>query len=253
MNGKRQDPERLVQLRHGSPEDREALARLAAEDAGAAETLAVWDAQDSALRALYDPVAEEPVPERLRAILDGPPARPWALPPALTRIAAALALVAVGAAGGWFAARVAEPGPATASFAEMALDAYATYAPEVRHPVEVAASDEPHLTQWLSKRLGSPFAPPDLQALGYTLIGGRVVPGDGGTGAMMMYEDAGGRRVTLLLMRKADAPDTAWRYVAGDGAGTYWWFDQGLGCAISGTVPKERLKEIADAVYDQLV
>ena len=43
-----------------------------------------------------------------------------------------------------------------------ALVAYAVYAPEVRHPVEVAATQQEHLVQWLSKRLGRPLKVPDL-------------------------------------------------------------------------------------------
>ncbi|NYH19484.1 anti-sigma factor RsiW [Paraburkholderia bryophila] len=68
------------------------------------------------------------------------------------------------------------------SFAERADVAYAVYTPERRHPVEVAASDEEHLITWLSKRLNRPLSVPSLQEYGYSLVGGRLLPGEAGAG-----------------------------------------------------------------------
>ena len=50
------------------------------------------------------------------------------------------------------------------------------YSPDVRRPVEVTADQEDQLVKWLSKRLGTPVSPPKLGALGYELIGGRLLP-----------------------------------------------------------------------------
>jgi anti-sigma factor RsiW len=49
--------------------------------------------------------------------------------------------------------------------------AHAAYVPEVRHPVEVAASEQQHLIAWLSKRLSRPLRAPSLDAAGYQLLG----------------------------------------------------------------------------------
>ncbi len=65
---------------------------------------------------------------------------------------------------------------------------------------------------------GSPFSDlkvPDLQALGFQLVGGRLLPVDGRPGAMFMYEDQGGERLTVL--RRAATPDnrtTSFRFAA---------------------------------------
>ena len=57
-----------------------------------------------------------------------------------------------------------------------------------RHPVEVDATQEAHLVQWLSKRLGHPLVVPDLTKAGFQLIGGRLLPSEGGPAAQFMYQ-----------------------------------------------------------------
>jgi anti-sigma factor RsiW len=59
--------EEALRLRHGPEADQARLRALAETDAGLAALMADWDRQDAAMRALYAPVAEEPLPERLRA------------------------------------------------------------------------------------------------------------------------------------------------------------------------------------------
>ena len=87
----------------------------------------------------------------------------------LDRIAAAIALLAFGAAMGWFAALKETPGTSGTELASAALRGYATFAVEVAHPVEVHASDEPHLETGLSRRIGQPIIPPDLsKTTGFT-------------------------------------------------------------------------------------
>jgi anti-sigma factor RsiW len=239
-----------LRLRHGSAEDRSRLAALTAGDARLAEELAEWDRQDAALRALYAPVAEEPVPERLReplrAARQTAPSRPT---PVLWRIAAALALVALGFVAGWGASRLV-PG-ASPGLAQAAMASYATYAVEVKHPVEVAASDEAHLVQWLSKRLGAPIRPPDLAAEGFTLIGGRLLPGDTAPAALLMYEDTLGRRLALYITRSEGAEQDL-AFAEEPGKQAFWWVEGGLGCALAGDLPRETLRKLAVAAYHGL-
>ena len=47
--------------------------------------------------------------------------------------------------------------------------------PYFSHPIEVAATERDHLAQWLSNRLSRSVTPPALDALGYRLIGGRLL------------------------------------------------------------------------------
>jgi len=124
----------------------------------------------------------------------------------------------------------------------------------VRHPVEVGAEQEAHLVQWLSKRLGSTLRPPQLSPLGYRLIGGRLLPGDGdGPVAQFMYEDGGGKRLTLYVAReRTGRQETAFRYTQEKELSVFYWIDDQLGYALSASLPKQALGKIADAVYAQL-
>lgn len=242
--------EEALRLRHGSAGERSRLGALAAGDAELAEELAEWDRQDAALRALYAPVAEEPVPERLleplRAARHAAPPRQT---PVLWRLAAALALVAMGFVAGWGVSRLV-PGAAPV-LAEAAMASYATYAVEVKHPVEVAAQDEAHLVQWLSKRLGAPIQPPDLATEGFSLIGGRLLPGDLTPAALLMYEDALGRRLALYITRSEGA-ETELAFAEEPGKQAFWWVEGGLGCALAGDLPRETLRRLAVAAYHGL-
>jgi anti-sigma factor RsiW len=207
-------------------------------------------ALSQALHQLYDPVLEEPVPERLRA------RRPdWRIP----AIAAGWLLlgICVGVFAGWqlHASRaiVAQQAEVPA-FVKRAAMAHATYSPEVRHPVEVGADQEQHLVTWLSKRLGAQVRAPKLEAIGYSLVGGRLLPGDNGPVAHFMYQTEKGRRITLYVRTDAaENRETAFRYAAEGNVKVFYWIDRKLGYAISSAdIAKDDLLKIANAVYQQL-
>ena len=97
------------------------------------------------------------------------------------------------------------------------------------------------------------LAAPDLSALGLHLLGGRLVPVGAAPGALLIYEDASGARLTWLIVRDpTDRTDTGFRYAERSGVGTFYWLDDGFGYALSAVMPRERLLDIATAVYDQI-
>lgn len=207
-------------------------------------------AQLEGLHRLFDPVLDEPVPARLSV-----PAlrRRRRLSPLLLRVAAALLLVLAGGAGGWGLRGLSVgEGEAAPQMAAEALTAHVVFAAEIRHPVEVAASERAHLVAWLSKRLGAELKVPDLSAAGFSLVGGRLLPAASGPAAQFMYENADGRRVTLYLRRNPDAGATAFRFAAQGSVEAFYWLDGPLGYALSGDVERGRLMEMAKAVYHQL-
>jgi anti-sigma factor RsiW len=138
-------------------------------------------------------------------------------------------------------------------FARQAATAHAVYTPEVRHPVEVAAEEEQHLVNWLSKRLGSPLKVPHLSSLGYELVGGRLLPSDRGPVAQFMYQDKNGQRLTLYVRTDTAADhETAFRFAQEGSVGVFYWIDRRLSYALSGEVGKEELLRVANAVYQKL-
>ena len=81
-----------------------------------------------------------------------------------------------------------------------ALTSHVVYSADHRYPVEVPGAETAHLQQWLSNRLDRTVVAPDLSALGYHLIGGRLLATErGGAAALLMYDDASGHRLSLLL------------------------------------------------------
>lgn len=221
----------------------EAYLAAHAEDA---ERIAAYRKQNEALRAQFDPTMEEAVPERLQ--FRARRVKRW---PAY---AAVLVWIALGGVLGWqlhayVSAQRAEP----ASWARRAAVAHVVYSPEVRHPVEVGADQETHLVNWLSKRLGTPLKVPHLGGVGYTLVGGRLLPGDRGPVAQFMYQDAKGQRLTLYVRTNPDsARETAFRFAQENNVGVFYWLDRKLGYALSGEVEKAELLRVATAVYRQL-
>lgn len=230
------DPARLAEVEAHLAADQEAARRVAA-----------WRRQKEGLHALFDPVLAEPVPARL---LERPPERP-----PLLRMAAVVAWLAVGAVAGW-ALRGAGPVPAphAVPLARQAAVAHAVYVPEVRHPVEVGADQEQHLVAWLSKRLGAAVKAPHLNELGYSLVGGRLLPAaEGRPAAQFMYQDSEGRRVTLYVRTDArENRETAFRYARESGVSVFYWVEDNLGYALSADLEKGELLRVAQAVYQQL-
>ncbi|OGA38750.1 MAG: hypothetical protein A3G24_20065 [Betaproteobacteria bacterium RIFCSPLOWO2_12_FULL_62_13] len=212
-----------------------------------AERVAAYRQQNAALHALFDPVLDEAVPERLRTRR----AR-WMKPP--LRYAAVVAWVALGGVVGWnLQAYTSAQRTEASTWARRAAIAHAIYSPEVRHPVEVGADQEAHLVNWLSKRLGAQLRAPHLGGIGYTLVGGRLLPGERGPVAQFMYQDAKGQRLTLYVRANADhARETYFQFAQENKVGVFYWFDRRLGYALSGEVDKDELLRAATAVHSQL-
>jgi len=229
------------ELSEGAKVEIEAWLRAHPEDA---ERMRAYAEQNALLRSLYDPVLDELVP---RALLGVRP-RAW------RRYAAAAAIFAVGLGLGWLVrGQFVTSQVVPVSLARQAATAHAVYAPEVRHPVEVTASEEGHLVAWLSKRLGTTLQAPKLAPLGYELVGGRLLSGPQGPVAHFMYQDARGQRLTLYVSRQRGEPrDTAFRFSQEDRISVFYWVDGNFGYALSGEMRKDQLLQVAEVVYKQL-
>ncbi len=213
--------------------------------------VADWQRQAEQLRQMFGSVAREELPREWIAALDEkvpPPWRRWA-----RQAAAALVLVAGGAAAGYSVApRTSAPTPDAQLVASRAAGAYLVYTAEVRHPVEVGADQQAHLVGWLSKRLGHPLSAPDFTAIGYNLIGGRLLAEEDKPAALFMYENDAGDRVTLYAARNPEGTETAFHMVNTSGTRSFYWLDGPLKFAITGELDQDDLSRIAQAAYEQL-
>ena len=213
-----------------------------------AAKVAAWRKQIELIRERFGHLAIETPPRRL-AVEHLAQRRYGAIAAA---IAATIAAFLVGAGAGWSARGIEVAAPSElARFTTDALVAYRLYTVEVRHPVEVPGDQRPHLVEWLSKRVGSPLHPPELDKQGLKLVGGRLLPGPTGPSAFFMYENPSGERFTLYCGRVKDG-QTALRYTSGEQNAAYYWADQNLAYVLSGPAEAGALRDIAQAAYDQI-
>lgn len=218
-----------------------------------------WQAQRQALRALLDPVLDEPLPLRLPL---APPARAWPW----RALAAGVAVAVFSGGAAWIArgeldhnriraalaAAAQAPERAAASYAQRAAVAHAVYAPDMGRPVEVGGDNEKALVTWLTKRLGAPVSAPSLSALGYELVGGRLLPGGAGPVALFMYGAPDGQRLTLYVTREAAGGQTAFQFTQEGPVRVFYWAEGPFGYALSGAVSREELQRVSQEVYRQL-
>ncbi|MET3923961.1 anti-sigma factor [Devosia sp. 2618] len=237
-----------------SDAERTAIEAHLANNADAADDVALMQRQNDAMRTLFAPAGAEPVPARLRATRIAAElgrrrtrSRGWAV--------AAVLLIGLGLGGGWFARTLFDSRPASATLIADAVNAHQVYVAENRHAVEVGGDDSEHLSTWLSNRLDTNLGMPDLNAEGFTLVGGRLLPGSenaGGRAAQLMYENAEKERVTIYVTAALPDRQPAYQLANYDGAEAFYWANARITCTVVGTLPAERMKAVSQAVYSQL-
>ncbi len=233
----------------------EAVDRYLAAHPEARQRWSQYAAQRQALRAAFAQ-AGGPIPARLR-VADVLAEQRRRRRGQLARIAAAVGFLLLGGVGGWtardiFSALVSSGSAALASSVfDDAIAAHRTFSVETRHPVEVGAGEEAHLVQWLSKRLGHRLIAPDLTALGFRLMGGRLLPADSGPAAWLMYEDGKGTRLSCYYLSANRAEETEFQFREQNGIDAFYWVDDGLAYAIAGNADRSLLLKVAEIVYQQ--
>ncbi len=225
-----------------------------ADNTEARERVQDYQRMNELLRQLYDPILEEPVPPTLQRFSRPPRRKPGRL---VAQAAAAAILLSLGLMGGFYLGLNQNLVPMTAEreadhAVTEAVVAYTVYSPEVRHPVEVSGDQRDHLVSWLSKRMGRNIIAPHLENLDMRLLGGRLLASEDGPGALLMYEDPQGRRIVIHACL-SDGKSSAFHYARQSGVSVYYWVDDAVSYAVAGELDKERLRPLAESVYNQLV
>jgi anti-sigma factor RsiW len=245
------------------PETAGQVAAWVAQDPARARLAQALREQRELLHRRYDALLNEPVPQSMLDAVRNAPARPQAAAnqPLFWRAAGIVLLAGACTAGGWFGharlggGNTSVPMDSLAALPQRAAVAYTVYSPEVRHPVEVAGSEEAHLVRWLSNRLATPVRAPALGPQGYQLVGGRLLPGDDRPVAQFMYQNAAGKRLTLYVSTLAKASNTseaAFRFERVRNVNNFYWAQDNRAYVLSGDLSREELMPVAQAVYEQL-
>ena len=220
------------------------IKSLLLKDAEAEQYYQQLSHQKRALKQMMNRVLEEPLPESLNL----PPARQTSWKPILPMVVSLAASLFFGIFIGW------QVKPPVLMHQQQAFGAHLVYASEVRHPVEVDASQEGHLVTWLSKRLGQSFQAPDLARFGFELLGGRLLAQSSEPAAQLMYERSDGVRLSLYLSISTDgqAP-SAFHFGQKDLLNAFFWSSDALQFALVGPFEQSLLLDMAHASYQQLM
>ena len=212
--------------------------------------------QNAKLRDALDPWLAEALPRELVDSATPPHSgrlsrtgRAWRAP----ALAAAASLL-IGLGLGWeFRGEMLQQAGTPLTFSRQAAITHALYAADANRPVEIWANEEERLVRWLSKRLNFQLHAPNLNDVGFALVGGRLVAGNEKPGALFMYENADKQRVSLLVRKDGEAAqETSFRYGFENGVGVFYWIDESCGYALSGNLDRAQLLSIARVVYGQL-
>ncbi len=225
--------------------DRDWVEGHLAQDEESRERVRDYQALREGLRALYNPVLDEPVP----AHMFRPRRKRWFRP--MAAVAAGFVLMITGSWIGW---SLKDNGisldSAAAHIVQEAASAYEVFAPEITHPVEVFADRAEHLVAWLSKRLGAAVIAPTLNSFGYDLLGGRLLSTEDGPGALFLYEDPSGQRIAFYMCEnETDGSSSAFRFGRQGDIAVFYWFDGPFSYALAGELEREPLRKLAEAVY----
>jgi anti-sigma factor RsiW len=256
------------------PDERRAFERRMADDPALARQIAVWRAQNSAIRSAFDgegprafsislahhqnenlgkarrPVSVGGKASREQAARPSSPGIAGASRHATKRAPAAfraspswrlaLAAVSVCLVCIWSPSRPLVPAE---GLGEAGVAAFRAFARPSVAPVEFATSDTAESQEWLATRLSRPVYLPATPAA-IDLIGARIAPSPAGAAAFLLYRSE--QRLVGLLVLSLDAPVTGPPEVLPiDGRYAAVWTWGGQGFALVGDLEALSLLKIA--------
>lgn len=126
-----------------------------------------------------------------------------------------------------------------------AAQAHEIFSGDRDRPVELTAVASPDLAAWFSSRLGEMVEIPSLRGMGLRLVGGRLLAGDQGPVAQLIYEDASGYRVTLCLSSEQSDSGPELEVVTLHGLTAGYWHEGDLTYALVAKATEQQLVTIA--------
>lgn len=124
-----------------------------------------------------------------------------------------------------------------------AAQAHGIFSEDVARPVELTAAAD--MAMWFSSQLGEPVQIPSLGTLGLRLVGGRLLAGDDGPVALLIYEDPNGHRLTLALSSDVVDSGPEIEMVTLQGLTAGYWHEGALTYALVGETSRQQLLAIA--------
>jgi anti-sigma factor RsiW len=126
-----------------------------------------------------------------------------------------------------------------------AAQAHEIFSGDRERPVELTALARADLAAWFSSRLGELVEIPSLRGMGLQLVGGRLLAGDQGPVAQLIYEDASGYRISLCLSSAPSNSGPELEVVTVEGLTASYWHEGDLTYALVAKGTEQQLVTIA--------
>lgn len=215
-----------------------------ARDPVAASRLADYRAQTAALRAAYAGALAAPVPERLRAVVEG--AESARARPVLRRAAAGLMVVAAGL-GGWLVGHD-DDDPARRALLDESYRQFVLRGPETSLSGDDAGGPPERAISWIDDEVAIRLSAPDLASEGFALVGKRGVRRSGDQLVALEYRAQDGRAFNLFIApRWTDRPGPIVDRER-DGIALAYWHDGPLAASIATQLPRAEARMLAETV-----
>ncbi|MCT7663393.1 anti-sigma factor family protein [Shinella kummerowiae] len=181
------------------------------------------------------------------------PRRPSAFWP--KALAASLVIFIAGGAAGYLVSEQQDAAEAPLQIAaartwlDDIADYHRIYSRQTRHLVEVPASEQEHIAEWLSASTGVTFTPPDLSDKNLTFQGARLLVAGGKPTAQLLYRDAE-NEIFAICFLKSDPVEgkTALTESMRNDIGLISWQKGNASFVVVGPSADPDLERIAEAV-----
>lgn len=226
-----------------------AVEAAIAQDTVVAEKISEFRAQRVAIKQLYDPVLDEPVPDHLRNVVRD--ARRGARHQTMMRIAASVVFLAVGAAGGWFAnAYFASQDFLLEPFVREAVLAHELAITARSEGLTINKTDPDNLSpSYLPADFGVPVKLPTLRRSELHPVALASGTGSKGSRVTVTYADRQDRRRTLFIRKFTTGKSLPVKYRTTDGFPVLYWLDGPLVYILVGEGDRGELISIAEEIY----
>lgn len=225
------------------PERRSEVERLLARRPDLAARIDAMRRVNEAIRRRFDPVFDEPVPDRLKACLDAD----RRLVPGAGKVAAVAAVIAM-AFIAWPLSRTGrEAGPDLAQFlraaeaTQMAAAAPADSAP----PLGAALEGQPFDAGGVAS---VPELMPDLSAWGFELVGRSVAEVEGRPALAMTFRDASENALTLFVRPRWQEEEPSFNAATIEDNAVVSWNEGPLTWVLAGTADEQDLVAFARSI-----
>jgi anti-sigma factor RsiW len=233
-----------------------------------AARLAAYRAQNIGMHALFDPPpgegrGDEKLPPRMAALAGALDAQLRESAPqpvvrprrryVLRHLAASVAIVLTAGTAGWIALEEAPwRGDSLVAFTRQATEGSLQQAATTAGAA--GQGEQRQVVAWLAALPGDvPATVPDLEALGFSLVGEHLLPNAGGAPtAQLLYQDDEGQRISLSMRTGGKAGQTSFTFTRDGDESRFVWQDANIAYSLVGSMPQEKLLKVAEAVSKNL-